>query len=109
LSFIGQASNNYEADELMKHIFQIITEISVIPNGDPIQTHSSFSSQQLSSELTVSQWIFQNKNSKNSEQQKIAMILLRLLSKGPFVDVQNLLNDCKCHYQNIDVTSSSLA
>jgi hypothetical protein len=109
LSFIGQASNNYEADELMKHIFQIITEISVIQNGDPIQTHSSFSSQQLSSELTVSQWIFQNKNSKNSEQQKIAMILLRLLSKGPFVDVQNLLNDCKCHYQNIDVTSSSLA
>ncbi|WP_222620802.1 hypothetical protein [Sphaerospermopsis sp. LEGE 00249] len=109
LSFIGQASNNYEADELMKHIFQIITEISVIQNGDPIQTHSSFASQNISSELTVSQWIFENKNSKNSEQQKIAMILLRLLSKGLFVDVQNLLNDCKCHYQNIDVTSSSLA
>ncbi|GCL37218.1 hypothetical protein SR1949_23250 [Sphaerospermopsis reniformis] len=109
LSFIGQASNNYEADELMKHILEILEEISVLQNGDPIQTHSSFSSQQLSSELTISQWIFQNKNSKNSEQQKIAMILLRLLSKGPFIDVQDFFNDCKCHYQKQDVSSSSLA
>ncbi|MFM2060585.1 MAG: hypothetical protein RLZZ507_255 [Cyanobacteriota bacterium] len=109
LSFIGQAYNNYEADELMKNILEIIQEISVIQNGYPIQTHSNFAAQKLSSELTISQWIFQNKNSKNSDQQKIAMILLRLLSKGPFIDVQDLLNNCQCHYQKQDVSSSSLA
>jgi hypothetical protein len=109
LSFIAQASNNYKADELMKNILDIIQEISVIQNGDPIQTHSSFASQKLSSELTISQWIFQNINSKNSNQQKIAMILLRLLRKGPFIDVQDLLNNCQCHHQQKDVSSSSLA
>ena len=48
LSFIGQAINKYEADELMKNILDIIQEISVLQNGDPIQTHSSFASQKLS-------------------------------------------------------------
>ncbi|MDB9317985.1 hypothetical protein [Nodularia spumigena] len=109
LSFVGQAANDYEADELMKNILNIIEEISVLQNGDPIQTHSIFSSQQLSHNLTIHEWISKTIKSQNYEQKKIAMILLRLLSKGPFVDVQDLLNDCKCHYDNQDVSLSSLA
>jgi hypothetical protein len=109
LSFIGQAANDYQADELMKNIFEITEEISVLQNGDPIQTHSIFSSQKLSNNLTINEWILKTIKSKKSEQQKIAMILLRLLSKSPFIDVQDLLNDCKCHYQSQDVASSSIA
>ena len=109
LSFIGQAANDYETDELMKNIFEIIKQISVIQNGDPIQTHSSFASQKLSTNLTVHEWILTTIKSKKSEQQKIAMILMILLSKGPFIDLQDLLNDCKCNYQKQDVSSSSLA
>ena len=109
LSFIGQAANDYETDELMKNIFEIIKQISVIQNGDPIQTHSSFACQKLSTNLTVHEWIFTTIKSKKSEQQKIAMILMILLSKGPFIDLQDLLNDCKCNYQKQDVSSSSLA
>ncbi|MBD2136308.1 hypothetical protein H6F32_01615 [Anabaena sp. FACHB-1237] len=109
LSFIGQAANDYKADELMKNILDIIQEISVIQNGDPIQTHSTFSCQKLSHDLTVNQWILNTIKSKKSDQQKIAMILLRLLRKGPFIDVQGLINNCQCHYQRQDVSSSSLA
>ena len=32
LSFIGQAANDYQADELMKNIFEITEEISVLQN-----------------------------------------------------------------------------
>ncbi|MBO1052175.1 MULTISPECIES: hypothetical protein [Nostocales] len=109
LSFIGQAANDYEADELIKNILEIIQEISVIQNGDPIQTHSSFASQKLSANLTVHEWILTTIKSKKSEQQKIAMILLRLLSKGPFIDLQNLIDDCQCFYQKKCVSSTSLA
>jgi hypothetical protein len=109
LSFVAQADNDYEADKLMKNIFNIIKEISVLQNGDPIQIHSSFASQKLSSELTVQAWFFKSQNSRRPELQKITSILLRLLSKGPFVDEQDLLNDCKCHYYNQDVSLSSLA
>jgi len=108
LSFIGQAANDYEADELIKNILEIIQEISVIQNGDPIQTHSSFASQKLSANLTVYEWILTTIKSKKSEQQKIAMILLRLLSKGPFIDLQNLIDDCQCFYQKKCVSSTSL-
>ena len=93
LSCIGQAANDYETDELMKNIFEIIKQISVIQNGDPIQTHSSFACQKLSANLTVHEWIFTTIKSKKSEQQKIAMILMILLSKGPFIDLQDLLNE----------------
>jgi hypothetical protein len=108
LSFIGQAINKYEADELMKNILDIIQEISVLQNGDPIQTHSSFASQKLSANLTVHEWILTTIKSGKSEQQKIAMILLRLLSKGPFIDLQNLIDDCQCFYQKKCVSSTSL-
>lgn len=91
LSFIEQATNGYKADELMTNIFKIIEEISVIQNGDPILTHSSFASQKLSSNLTVQKWLATKIKSQKSNEQKIAKILLRLLSKGPFIDLQGLL------------------
>jgi hypothetical protein len=109
LSFIGQAANDYETDELMKNIFEIIKQISVIQNGDPIQTHSSFACKKLSANLTLQEWFSARIKSQKTNQQTIAKILIRLLRNGPFVDLQDLLNDCKCNYQKQDVSSSSLA
>lgn len=108
LSFIGQCVDIYKADELMEIFFRIIQEISVIQNDDPIQTHSSFNSQKLSLDLTVMQWFIIKTKSRNFKQETIAKTLLRLISKGPFIDEQDLLNDCKCCYQNHDISSSSL-
>lgn len=109
LSFIGQASNNYEADELMKHILEILEEISILQNGDPIQTHSSFATQKISSELTVNQWIFIHLKSKKTTQQKITTLLLQILSKDPHIDQKDIIDNCQCFYQKQDVSSSSLA
>lgn len=108
LSFIGQAANDYEADELMKHILEILEEISVLQNGDPIKTHSTFASQKISSELTVNQWIYIHLKSKKTTQQKITTLLLQLLSKGPHIDQKNIIDNCQCYYQKQDVSSSSL-
>lgn len=108
LSLISQAKDSYEVDELMKDLFKIIEEITIIQNGDPILTHSSFASKNLSKNLTISQWIFQTIKSQKSNQQKIAQILLRLLSKGPFIDLQGVIDNCQCFYQKKDVSSSSL-
>ena len=110
LSFTGQAINNYEStDKLMKNIYEIIQEIMVIQNGHPIQTHSSFAAQKLSPELTVKGWIYSRINSDQSDNKKIASLLVRLLTKGPFVDTQELLTNCKCYYNGQDISSSSLA
>jgi hypothetical protein len=109
LAFIAQATNDYEADELIKNILEIIQEISVLQNGDPIQTHSSFYSQKLSSNLTLQEWFSTKIKSQKTNQQTIAKILLRLLSKGPFIDLQNLIDDCQCFYQKKCVSSTSLA
>ena len=123
LSFIGQAINKYEADELMNNILEIIYDIKDITNDDPILTHSSFTYQKLCLNLTVREWLFsQIKGQKLKEKTKVQTeeetkaqtqleFLLQVLSKGPFIDIdlQYLIDDCKCHYQKQDVSSSSLA
>ncbi|GEM_PF-2689623 len=108
LSLMAQAQNNYEVDQLMEYLFEIIEQITVIQNGDPILTHSSFARQKLSANLTISQWIFQTIKSQKSTQQKTAQILLRLLTKGPFIDLKEVIDNCQCFYQKKDVSSSSL-
>ncbi|MBS3028130.1 MAG: hypothetical protein HCA25_13885 [Dolichospermum sp. DET50] len=119
LSFIGQAINKYEADELMNNILEIIYEIKDIANDDPILTHSSFTYQKLCLNLTVREWLFsqikgQKSNVQTDEETKKQTkleILLKLLSKGPYIDTdyKYLIDDCQCFYQQKDVSSSSLA
>ena len=115
-SFIGQAANKHKADELMNNLFAIIEEIKRLQNGVPVKTHSTFSSQKLSSNLTVWEWLVAQPNEKTKEQtieegkeKNTKRILLELLRKGPFIDQQGLINDCQCFYQEKDVSSSSLA
>ena len=121
LSFIGQAVNKYEADELMNNLLEIIYEIKDIKNDDPILTHSSFTYQKLCLNLTLQEWLFsQIKEQKSKVQTKEETkekikrdFLLQLLSKGPYIDTDYkyliLIDDCQCFYQQKDVSSSSLA
>ncbi|KHG41413.1 MAG: hypothetical protein LW814_05375 [Anabaena sp. CoA2_C59] len=122
LSFIGQAINKYEADELMNNILEIIYEIKDIANDDPILTHSRFTYQKLCLK-TVREWLFsQIKGQKLKEKTKVQTeeetkaqtqleFLLQVLSKGPFIDIdlKYLIDDCQCFYQRKDVSSSSLS
>lgn len=117
LSFIGQAINKYEADELMNHLLEIIYEIRDIRNDDPILTHSSFTYQKLCLNLTVREWFFiQNKAKVQTEEEEKVQtklkFLLQVLSKGPYIDIDKdykyLIDDCQCCYQQKDVSSSSL-
>lgn len=115
LSFIGQAINKYEADELMNNILEIIYEIKDIANDDPILTHSSFTYQKLCLNLTVREWLFsQIKGQKLKEKTKVQTqleFLVQVLSKRPFIDIdlKYLIDDCQCFYQRKDVSSSSLS
>jgi hypothetical protein len=123
LSFIGQAINKYEADELMNNLVEIIEKIKDIKNDDPILTHTSFTYQKLCLNLTVREWLFsQIKGQKLKEETKVQTeeerkkqenlkFLIQVLSKGPFIDIdlQYRLEDCQCFYQEKDVSSSSLA
>ncbi|MEA5616477.1 hypothetical protein VB711_01285 [Cronbergia sp. UHCC 0137] len=119
LSFIGQAVNKYEADELMNNLLEIIYEIKDIKNDVPILTHSSFTYQKLCLNLTLQEWFFsQIKEQKSkiqtdeeTKKQRKLQSLLQLLSKGPYIDTdyKYLIDDCQCFYQQKDVSSSSLA
>ena len=119
LSFIGQAINKYEADELMNNILAIIAEIKDITNDYPILTHSSVTYRKLYLNLTLREWLFsQIKEQKSkiqtdeeTKEQRKLQSLLQLLSKGPYIDIdyKYLIDDCQCFYQQKDVSSSSLA
>ncbi|MDJ0660888.1 MAG: hypothetical protein QNJ42_15580 [Crocosphaera sp.] len=109
LSFIGQAEDIYQADQLIESLVKIIKEINEIKGSDPLQTHSTLSYQKISQDLTLKQWLHNNFKSLESKNQKIAQVLIRMLNKGPFVDVQGLLNTKPCYYNEKDVSNSSIS
>lgn len=110
LSFVGQAKDNNiaDADRLMNKIVNIIKEIEKIKGSDPIQTHSNLSSRQLSQNLTLYQWVYQKLNSSNRGDRTLAMFLIQIIIKVPFIDVQGLFNNCQCFYNDNDVSNSSV-
>lgn len=111
LSFLGQAKDGdiADADQLMNEIVNIIKEIENIKRSDPIQTHSSLSSRQLSPNLTLYQWLQTKFNSSHSKDRQLASFLIQIITKGPFVDVQGLLKTCQCFYNKKDVSDSSIS
>lgn len=108
LSFTGQAKNDNEAYELLKNLYDIIQEVKPIQNNYPIQTHSSLSQQKILSNLTIHQWICQKIKSPHPQEQVLAKFLILILTKGPFIDNQVLLESCECYFNNKNITSSSL-
>lgn len=116
LSFIGQAKDNYEADELMKVLVDVVKELEpILVGGDQIQVHSCFASRQISLDCSVSQWFSQNfrsyENSKSENDKTVARLLVRILRKGPFIDrtLAQSLDSWECHFNQQDVSGSSLA
>ncbi len=108
-SFIGQAKNIYETNELITEIVRIIKEINKIKGSDPLQTHSTLSSGKLSSDLTLYQWLQNSLKSRNRQNKTLAQFLIQIINKGPFVDVQGLLNNQQYLVNKIDVSDSSIA
>ncbi len=116
LSFIGQATNPYEADELMKVLVEVVKELEPILIGDDkIQVHSSFATKQLADNLTVIQWFNQklssSETSTSATDRNMARLLVRILRKGPFIDktLDDALAFWECHFNEQDVSGSSLA
>lgn len=111
-SFIGQAKNNAEADELMKIMYLIIQEIKPVQGNKPLQTYSNFSLQQLINGINVHQWLYQALKSGNQNQKTIAKFLIQIISKGPFIDLQddfqNISTSHKCYLNKQDFSESSL-
>jgi hypothetical protein len=109
LSFIGQAEDIHQADQLIESLVKIIKEINQIKGSDPLQTHSSLSSQKISQDLTLYEWLNTQLKSSNSQTRILARLLIEILNKGPFVDVQELLNPEPCYYNQKDVSNSSIS
>ncbi len=109
LSFIGQATTKYEADELMAMIVNIIAELEPIQGEDPIQVHSSFTNRNISVGCSVKQWVYEKLKSSNNRQ--IASIFVRIMTQGPFIDrtLNESLNYHECKFNEQDVSESSLA
>jgi hypothetical protein len=111
-SFIGQGKDNYDADILMKVLFEILSEIEPVRNQKPIFTHSSFSECLISAGLKVRDWLYVKSKSSQGDYQEISRILLiKLMNNGPHID--ELLNNevyyHKCKFNMQDVSGSSLA
>lgn len=109
LSFVGQAKDSYEADNLMMNVLEIIKQIQPIQCNDPIQTHSSFSNKELFENFTISQWLFQTLKSEDRRKRTIAQILIRILKQGPFIDVSlPEIELYRCYFKSQNYSSSSL-
>ncbi|MDJ0618855.1 MAG: hypothetical protein QNJ63_19290 [Calothrix sp. MO_192.B10] len=111
-SFIGQAENNYDADHLMQVLFEIIKELEPIQYSKPILIHSSFFDCQISNSIKLRDWLHSKyESSSGEEQEKIRILLIKLMNKGPFIDelLDEKLEFHECHFNGRDVSGSSLA
>jgi hypothetical protein len=109
LSFIGQAQNDYEAEELMIIFAELIKKIQPLQGDYPIRTCSDFASKLLSSTINVHQWLINCLNSKDENRRIRARLFLQIITKGPFIDLQGELHSCECHFNNKNVSLSSLS
>ncbi len=109
LSFIAQASTKYDADGLMAMIVNIVSELEPVQGDDPIQVHRSFASRQVSTDLSVKDWVYQKLKSPKDKQ--LGSLFVRLMSQGPFIDrtLNESLDYHECKFNNQDVSESSLA
>jgi hypothetical protein len=112
ISFIGQATNDYDADELMKILLAILNELEPIQGNEQILVHSSFFNCYISIALTVKEWFIKKSKSLNKEDKdKSSGLLIKLMNKGPFIDdiLDEKLDYHECHFNHQDVSGSSLA
>ncbi len=91
----------------MRTIMDVIRELEPIRGADPILTHSSFFSRQLSSNYTVHEWA----RAKSAPDRDIRLVFIKLATQGPFID--KILNEelgyIECFFNQQDVSISSIA
>lgn len=112
ISFIGQATNDYCADELMEVLLAILKELESIQGNKQILTHSSFFNCYISITLTVKDWFIKKSQSLSEEdKEKSRILLIKLMNKRPFIDtiLDEELDYHECHFNHQDVSGSSLA
>jgi len=111
-SFIGQAKDSLEADELIGHLYDLIKEIEPIKRDNPIQTYSNFSNQKLAHNLTIYQWLSQTLKSQDRNKRTVAQFFIQIINKGPFIDLQDEFKKIsashKCYLNKQDLSTSSL-
>lgn len=111
-SFIGQAKDYFEADELIGHLYDLIKEIEPIKGDNPIQTYSNFSNQKLAHNLTIYQWLSQTLKSQDRNKRTVAQFFLRIIKKGQSIDLQDdfkkIIASHKCYLNKQDLSTSSL-
>lgn len=108
LSFIGQATNIYDADTLMKALAEVIKAIAPIQGNDYIYVHELFSNCQIADNYTVKNWVY-DKSFSNDQAQ--AVLLIQLFTNGPFIldFLKQELEYWECEFNNQDCCESSLA
>ncbi|MBE9142398.1 hypothetical protein [Planktothrix mougeotii] len=110
LSFIGQATNIYDADTLMKALAEVIKAIKPILGNDSIYIHELFSNCKITENYTVKDWVYE-KSLSNDHDQVQALLLIKLFTDGPFIlDILNQeLLYWECEFNGEDYCESSLA
>lgn len=111
-SFIGQAQNSHDADSLMQVLIDIIKELEPIQYSEPILIHSSFFNCQISNRIKLRDWLHsKSKSSNGEEQEKIRILMIKLMNNGPFIDelLDEELEFHECQFNHQDVSGSSLA
>jgi hypothetical protein len=109
LSFIGQANTIHDVPILMRTMMNIIRELSAVRGDDPIYTHSSFFSRELSSNYTVDEWA--RTTFPNDDDRDIRQFFIVVTRNGPFIDkvLDKTLEYHECYFNKQDVSTSSMA
>jgi len=107
LSFIGQATDGYEAHNLMKELTEVVKAIKPLQGNEPVYVHEDFANRQISTDYTVHQWVYQ----LYSSDRDLAIFFIQLCTNAPFIlDILNQdLANWGCEFQNHDYRESSLA
>lgn len=58
--------------------------------------------------MTLYEWFSRNTKQKDITSQSIARFLVRIITKGPFIDSQGIQNACECYFKEKNISDSSL-
>ncbi len=107
LSFVSQAPNKQQADNLMSSLIDVINDLNPFCGQDPICTSHQLWQKELAPGLTVQKWLSDSKEISRDKMRYLSIVL----RKGPYVEtlLDENFNYYECHFDGVDVCNTSLA
>lgn len=107
LSFVAQAANAYEATEYLRRLKSVIERLLTIRSNDKAIAHGQLYGAKITPDIDFHSWIHRN----SDDDRDVRLFFTLIVLNGPFVEnlLKERIADCRCHFESLDISFSSLA